>query len=863
MVLEEGSGMKAAGFSPRFSPEGQDPANEQSKVKPARVGPKKLTSMRDRSFVVTLVGGLFFFSGFAALVYQVVWMRHLSLFFGSDVYAAAITLSVFMGGLSLGSWLAEKFVDRLERPLILYGGIEIGIGAYAFIFPSLLHAFAPALGAIYRSSFESAPLAYQATRIGVVVAVLLVPTTLMGATLPLIVSGFVRRDSELGRFGGWFYALNTLGALAGTLVGAFMLIPWQGIARTTLIAVSINLAVGASVATIGVRVRLPKSPPGETIEPESASAWRHDPSLVRWALLGIAVSGMAALGLEVVWTRLLTLLFSGTVYSFALMLASFLFGIYYGSRRASRMIDAHPNPVRYFADLELGLGVCVALLAVLSYVTPAVFTILIWGLTRVAGNNFAFGAISAQLVVGGLLIVVPTMLLGATFPTAVRICTPGVERAGSGAARVYAANTGGAIVGSLFAGFVLIPAFGSRNSLVVLAALFLVNGLLLLGCTGQRRFWKDPRALLCVGVAVLAGGGGLALPHQTVANYGLQKSAHPTLIYHGEGVAHSVDVVRAANQNVIMMVDGNTEADTSFIQRRHFILKGHLPLLLHPAPRDVAVVGLGLGVTLSATERNPEVSHIQVIELTPEMVRAQQNLEQITGGVLHSPKVNVRIDDGRNFLGMTDRQFDMMTADPIHPRISGVGYLYTEEYYRALRQRLKPGGVVCQWMPMYNISRESFNVAFRTFAHVFDNASFWYVRGHGLFVATSGPFEIDYQRLKQRMAAPAVAGDLDSIEIKDPAELLSHLLMGPAQIKRYLAASGEDKLNTDDNARLEYDTPFEFLHPTTEIVAALKPYAGFDPALLVGISDDERGEVNRAWQARQSHLLEELGEPLR
>ena len=211
---------------------------------------------------------------------------------------------------------------------------------------------------------------------------------------------------------------------------------------------------------------------------------------------------------------------------------------------------------------------------------------------------------------------------------------------------------------------------------------------------------------------------------------------------------------------------------------------------------------------------------------------------------------------------MTDRQFDMITADPIHPRISGVGYLYTEEYYRALRQRLKPGGVVCQWMPMYNISRESFNVAFRTFAHVFDNASFWYVRGHGLFVATSGPFEIDYQRLKQRMAAPAVAGDLDSIEIKDPAELLSHLLMGPAQIKRYLAASGEDKLNTDDNARLEYDTPFEFLHPTTEIVAALKPYAGFDPALLVGISDDERGEVNRAWQARQSHLLEELGEPL-
>ena len=317
---------------------------------------------------------------------------------------------------------------------------------------------------------------------------------------------------------------------------------------------------------------------------------------------------MAALGLEVVWTRLLTLLFSGTVYSFALMLASFLFGIYYGSRRASRTIDAHPNPVRYFADLELGLGVCVALLAVLSYVAPAVFTILIWGLTRVAGNNFAFGAISAQLVVGGLLIVVPTILLGATFPAAVRICTPGVERAGSGAARVYAANTGGAIVGSLLAGFVLIPAFGSRNSLVVLGGIVSCQWPVVAPVRRAMAFLERSARSLVRRRGGGGGGGGLALPHQTVANYGLQKSAHPTLIYHGEGVAHSVDVVRAANQNVIMMVDGNTEADTSFIQRRHFILKGHLPLLLHPAPRDVAVVGLGLGVTLSATERNPEVS---------------------------------------------------------------------------------------------------------------------------------------------------------------------------------------------------------------------------------------------------------------
>ena len=818
--------------------------------------------MNKRPFT-PLIGGLFFFSGFAALVYQVVWMRHLSLFFGSDVYAAAITLSVFMGGLSLGSWLAEKFVDRLARPLLAYGLIEILIGGYAFFFTKLLHAFTPVLREIYASSFESAPLAYQGVRIAVAAAVLLVPTTLMGATLPLVVTGFVQRDSELGRYSGLFYAINTLGALVGTLVAAFGLIPSQGISRTTLIAVVINLVVGGGVTLVGAKTPTTKSAPADETSATEASGWKYQDRAARAALIAIGISGMAALALEVVWTRILTLSFSGTVYSFSIMLASFLFGIFYGSRRASKMIDAHPNPVRYFGLLEMSLGFFVAALGLLSYIAPAVFAILVWGLTHLAGNNFAFGSIVAQFIVAGLFILWPTILLGATFPAAVRICTRNAQQAGSGAARVYAMNTAGAVLGALLAGFALIPAVGSRNSLIVLAVIFLLNGLYLLRSTGERKPWRGVRVVLPIFGTAIVSVIVLLLPRQTVANYGLQKNTRPEMIYHGEGVAHSVDVVRAANRDIIMMVDGNTEADTSFIQRRHFILKGHLPLLLHPAPRDVAVVGLGLGITLSATERNPEVHRIQLIELTPEMPKAHQHLEELTGGVLKSPKVNLRIDDGRNFFAMTDRQFDMITADPIHPRISGVGYLYTEDYYRSIRRRLKPGGVVCQWMPMYNISRESFDSAFRTFAHVFENATFWYVRGHGLFVATVEPVAIDYGRLKERAAAAPVAKDLASIEIQGSAQFLSHLLMGPAQIRNYLASSKSPTLNTDDNAHLEYATPFEFLHPTKEIVAALEPFAGLDPALLVNISESDRAEVMKAWQSRRKRLLSELDEPLR
>jgi spermidine synthase len=235
----------------------------------------------------------------------------------------------------------------------------------------------------------------------------------------------------------------------------------------------------------------------------------------------------------------------------------------------------------------------------------------------------------------------------------------------------------------------------------------------------------------------------------------------------------------------------------------------------------------------------------------------------VDGGVLNNPKVSVRIDDGRNFFAMSDRTFDMITADPIHPRITGVGYLYTQEYYRSIQQRLNPGGVVCQWMPMYNISKRSFDVAFRTFASVFQNASFWYVRGHGLFVATQGPFTIDFANLSKRIAEHPVADDMASIDINSPEDFTSYLLMGPKQIREYLAASGDSDLNTDSNAYLEYHTPSEFLSQTRDIVKDLVTHAGYDPEIIRNASPAEREKISAKWTQRQARLLPELDEPLR
>jgi spermidine synthase len=284
---------------------------------------------------------------------------------------------------------------------------------------------------------------------------------------------------------------------------------------------------------------------------------------------------------------------------------------------------------------------------------------------------------------------------------------------------------------------------------------------------------------------------------------------------------------------------------------------------LHDSPRDIAIVGLGLGITTRAILNNPAVENVRLVELSPEMVAAHRTHPEIAGNVLADPKLKLRIDDGRNFMSMSADTFDMITADPIHPRISGVGYLYTKEYYEALKNRLNANGVVLQWMPMYGISLDSFNAAFRTFAEVFPHASFWYVRGHGLFLGGLEPLRIDGAKVAGRTAAPAVAKDLASIGIDGWQDLLGYLLMDESHIKAYLAADTKKIVNTDDNAYLEYKTPNEFLHRTHIIVEALKPFAGWNGTeILQNVSEDERLAIEQRIAARRARLSQELDDPI-
>ncbi|MDB4433192.1 fused MFS/spermidine synthase, partial [bacterium] len=429
--------------------------------------------------VFILVTGIFFLSGSAGLVYQVLWMRSLGLFFGSDMYGVSIILSTFMGGLALGSLLGGQLAERTGRPLFWYGVAELGIGLIALPFTAILGALDPLLGATYAASPDGVSWGYQATRVLLASGTLLLPTTLMGATLPLIMKHFVRSRSVLGRLGAYFYAVNTLGALMGALVAGFALLPYLGMTRSTWCAAGVNLAIGVICVALGWRARSAWQETGQRrvdLDPLPGLEAETRKRIANAALLAFGVSGFCSFALEVVWTRILLITFSATVYSFATTLACFLFGIFLGSRLISRIVDRHENPVGLFAALELGTAASVGVLCLLLHAVPNVFGQLLMKVAGTLPSGQEHALVVTTLMASFPLLVIPATLLGATFPVALRVYTTNVAHVGSRTGKLYASNTVGAVLGSLAAGMILIPSLGATASLALIAVLFLIVG---------------------------------------------------------------------------------------------------------------------------------------------------------------------------------------------------------------------------------------------------------------------------------------------------------------------------------------------------------------------------------------------------
>ncbi|MFP6638851.1 MAG: fused MFS/spermidine synthase [Myxococcota bacterium] len=726
----------------------------------------------------------FFLSGFAALLYETAWTREFAFVFGTSELAVSAVLAAYMAGLALGAAIAARLAPRIARPILAYGVIELGIGVGALIVPfairGLMGIYVGWLGGLSDVP-EDVSLLSAIFHLAGAFVVLIPCTALMGATLPLLARHAVRREDEIGPRVGLLYAVNTAGAIFGALVAAFLLLPSIGLRQTIYVGAAVNGLVFLAAAALARAV-----PPSGEVPPRRV----RGPFLI---LPLIAISGMVSFVYEVLWVRLLAYVLGGSTAAFATMLASFLMGIALGSAVASRVAKKYSSATVGFAAVQTGTALCAITTFSLAGFLPE------W--------SRALGAGPANLLPGALLavlILLPvTLCIGATFPFAVRILAVDANDAASASARVYAWNTLGSIVGSVGAGFLLLPLLGFAGTISLGIALNL-----LLAVTAA---WLLVKGRISVILAVTALCVGLVLvwarpapPLKILKMVTLTgRTSAGDLEYLGIGRSASVALMRTA-YSWRLVSNGLPEASIQHAaappprsQEAEWL--SLLPLLVRPDASQFLVIGLGGGNTLAAVPNT--VDRIDLIELEPEVVRANRQVGSARrfGNPLDDPRLNLRLGDARGSLMLTDVEYDAIISQPSHPWTSGASHLYTQEFFEMVRERLAPGGVFVQWMGPGFVTDDLLRGLVATLGDVFENVMVFRPRsGAILFVASAEPFSLRESSARAISLAPE---ELAQIGVYTPEDVFASLVLDVPAARAF--SEGADRI-TDDWNRLAW-----------------------------------------------------------
>jgi spermidine synthase len=733
---------------------------------------------------------VFLASGACGLVYQQLWLRQLSLVFGVTVYAVSTVLAAFFGGLALGSFLAGRWAKRTTRPLHWYGVAEIVVGVLAVLTPVGLRG-------VERLYVELASALPDSTGVLTVVrfvlsfVVLMIPATLLGATLPLVVSSATVKGSQVGERIGVLYATNTAGAITGTLIAGFWMVGSLGMGTSFRLAATVNVFVGV-VAIVASRRYEFDRPESEFAE-SAATPTRSDTVCERdrrLLLAVFAVSGFVTIALEVVWFRVLVMYVESDTYAFTIVLAMVLGGIALGGFVAAAVMHRWGARMAQVAVLEL----VIALTAVTSlFLLSKSFAVdrRFGGPFGVLGDDVGF------VVIAGLLTVAPTaLLLGVAFPIGLALWSAGADGGAIGkrVGTFYAVNVAAGIAGSLVAGFVLVPVLGTRTSLILLALALLGSGLVLV--------WALPRSatrlrpILAVGgVLTMALAVAVAVPNPYDAPLMIRFPGERVL-WRDEGPQTTVSIHEAADGTRIMYLDGLHQANSSPGMVNYHRLIGTLPLAVHPDPQRGLVVGLGGGVTPGALSDDPGL-RVDVVELSPQVVEGATFLADVNGDINERINVDIRVDDGRNFLLTTDERYDVITADLIQPQHAGAGKLWSVEYWELAKDALAPGGMMIQWVPT-DRGRDH-RLIVRSFLDVFPHVTAW--AGGSMLVGSMEPLTIDPTAYERRLGEPGVGDALRSVGLGGVEELRAMFTAGRDELDRYV---GDGPLLTDDRPRLEF-----------------------------------------------------------
>ena len=733
---------------------------------------------------------LFAGSGCAALIYEIVWFQLLQLAIGSSAVSLGALLGTFMGGMCLGSILLPKKISTRHHPLRVYAYLELGIGVLGLLVLWLI----PVLDRVYAAV---ASIGLQGVFLRAVVAAicLLPPTLLMGASLPAIARWIETTPSGISWL-GFFYGGNIAGAVAGSLIAGFYLLRVHDMASTTYTAVLINAVVGVLALVLARSTEYQPT--------EAATVWapvRAPDAKIVYIVIGI--SGMCALGAEVVLKRLLAIMMGATFYTFSVILAVFLVGLGIGSSAGALLARSIARP-------RVALGLCQFLAAAGVGWTAYMLadSIPYWPVNPILSSSPWF-TFQIDLVRSLWAVLPATLMWGASFPLALAaVAAPGQDP-GRLAGETYAANTVGAILGALAFSIVIIPLVGTRDAeraLMIFSAIAAVTALAYLG--------KEAAGYVvagCVAISLLVWSAD-DVPWLSLA-YGRRSitttdAGQP--LYIGEGMNSSVVISQLPSGQRYFHVSGKVEASTEPFDMRLQRMLGHISALVDKDPRSVLIVGFGAGVTAGTFTTYPEIMRIVICEIEKLIPpAATRYFGEENYHVLNDPRTDIHYDDARHFVLTTAEKFDIITSDPIHPWVKGAATLYSKEYFEECKRHLKPGGVITQWVPLYESDPDTVKSEIATFFDVFPNGTIWANdnNGQGYDVVLLGqvePTKIDVDALQQRLDRPdyaKVRASLQQVGFPTAMSLLDTYLGRASDLKPWLAKA---QINRDIDLRLQY-----------------------------------------------------------
>jgi spermidine synthase len=814
------------------------------------------SAIRNSSRVPALAVALFFLSGAAGLAYEVVWFKRLSHVWGSSAIALAAVLASYLLGLGAGAGVVGRVADRIRRPLLWYGGMEVAIGVLSYLVPPGIHLLESLTGALHPVLVDR-PFLYGLTRCALSFLVLGPPCFLMGGTFPLVVKQFTPPGGALRDSSGILYAANTLGGAAGAYLAGFHLLPGLGLPATSAAASLANFAAG--VAAMAWALLLPEAgapaalSPSQSIEavPSMAPAAEGPPGL-RLILLAALLSGTASLALQVAWTRQLMLVLGASTYAFTAMLFSVILGIGLGGVVYHLWLRERVSPRRIQALVGLALLVS-ALAGQLALEDLCRFAGAAKSLRAGQGWN-ALISIAASSAVE----LIPALGMGILLPLYIAASGRGPADAGRAAGDIYAWNTAGAIGGAVGAALYILPHWGVSATVAAALALYLAAALLLAPSSSRGE-------KLALPALAIVGAGAILLtlrgPDPLMTNLGLflygdlapelvERDVKP--LYFREGVSSNVLVTAQEGGTISLRVNGKVDA-SNYLDMPMQLGTAYFPLFHRPEARDVLVIGMGSGCTVGGALLFPE-THVTCAELEPGIIEATRCFASVNHLPFDPLRFRAALDDGRSYLQGAAERFDLILSEPSNPWIAGVANLYTREYYRTARSRLKPEGILAQWIQSYALSAVEYALVVRTVLDVFPHGALIRLsQADTILLASDSPLDPESAALDRAQGVvdsiPPLKADLqkyfDSADVR--SLLISRRVLAEDGLRRLIEREGGRTIHTDQDLRLEFAAPLRLFQ-------SIRPAAKVQKLVLQSASAAAVTASWERWRCGRSHL---------